>query len=500
MSIILPEEFINRMEEDLGSEADSFLKSYLDVPKRGIRINPLKADSTLESRIAAGLQNIPWESHGYYYVDSNLKESNISNADITFDSSLAGSGSGGIEEDTETEAAYAGYLSPSPGKSPFHAAGAYYIQEPSAMAPASYLNVKPKMCVLDLCAAPGGKSTQIASYLKGQGLLVANEIIPDRARILSQNIERMGITNSLVISQKPGDLADRFPAIFDRILVDAPCSGEGMFRKDQTAIDEWSAENVKMCASRQEEILESAAVMLKPGGKLVYSTCTFSKDEDEEQIERFLGRHADYHLVRVKPCDGMRYEKQCLRIFPQDGYGEGHFVAVLERDGKLAEDSYGYHGATKRVLNSKQKQMLSPYYAFIEDTISDINLKEKLKDTASLFMFGNNLCITPDIGLPVLDGLKVLRAGLELGETKKDRFIPSHSFAMALKPENVKRTARLSIETDARQYLNGQSIKSPAASDNGWTLVTVSGIPLGWAKASNGMLKNHYPKGLRINY
>ena len=467
MSIILPEEFINRMEEDLGSEADSFLKSYLDVPKRGIRINPLKADSTLESRIAAGLQNIPWESHGYYYVDSNLNE---------------------------------GYLSPSPGKSPFHAAGAYYIQEPSAMAPVSYLDEKPKMCVLDLCAAPGGKSTQIASYLKGQGLLIANEIIPDRARILSQNIERMGITNSLVISQKPKELADRFPAAFDRILVDAPCSGEGMFRKDQTAIDEWSEENVSMCASRQEEILESAAVMLKPGGKLVYSTCTFSKDEDEEQIERFLGRHADYHVARVRPCAGMRYEKQCLRIFPQDGYGEGHFMAILERDGQLAEDSYGYHGATERALNNKQKQTLVPYYDFIEDTISDMDTIDILKDISSLFMFGSNLCIMSGSRLPVLDGLKVLRAGLELGEIKKDRFIPSHSFAMALNPENVSRTAELFSEAEARQYLNGQSIKSPAVTDNGWTLVTVSGISLGWAKASNGMLKNHFPKGLRINY
>ena len=483
MSIILPEEFIKRMKEDLGDEADSFLKSYLDTPKRGIRINPLKTDYALESRITAGLQKTPWESHGYYYADSNLTEGNSENAEET--SIIAGT--------------YRDYLSPSPGRSPLHAAGAYYIQEPSAMAPVSYLDVKPGMCVLDLCAAPGGKSTQIASYLKEQGLIIANEIISDRARILSQNIERMGITNSLVISQKPKDLADRFPAAFDRILVDAPCSGEGMFRKDQTAIDEWSAENVKMCASRQEEILESAAVMLKPGGKLVYSTCTFSKDEDEEQIERFLGRHADYHVARVRPCDGLRYEKQCLRIFPQDGYGEGHFVAVLERNGELSEDSYGYHGAMDRELNNKQKQALAPFYDFIEDTVSDIKVIERLKDTARLFMFGNNLCIMPESGLPILSGLKILRAGLQLGEIKRDRFVPSHSFAMTLKPEYVKRTAELSINTDAGQYLNGQSIKSPAASDNGWTLVTVSGIPLGWAKASNGMLKNHYPKGLRIN-
>ena len=499
---ILPEEFIERIRKDLGDEADSFLGSFFDEPKRGLRINPLKVGAGMEESLSKSLRQIPWEKHGYYYEP------------LIF-----------------------------PGKSPLHEAGAYYIQEPSAMAPVSYLDVQPGMCVLDLCAAPGGKSTQIASKLEGRGILIANEIISDRARVLSQNIERLGIKNALVLSHTPKELAERYPASFDRILVDAPCSGEGMMRRDETAVGEWSGENVTMCAKRQEDILDAASVMLKPGGRLVYSTCTFSIQENEGQIIRFLKKHPDYRAVKAAPAEGMRrglpltggdpdsdlkgeekrpnteltdtqdMKEGMLRIWPQDGYGEGHFVAVLERTGGRLPVSCGYQGSKEPPLNNKQRQEIRPFKEFIADVIAEGTLKDHLSDPQNLFMFGKKLCALPEDGLPLLSGLKVIRAGLELGEIRKERFIPSHSLALAMKSEDAVRLAELNKgeafdAKDPLMYLNGQTLaadeaslmkKDPATRDDGWTLATISGISAGWVKASKGILKNHYPKGLRIN-
>ena len=462
MEIQLPQEFEDRIRRDLGNEADSFLRSFIDAPKRGLRINPLKTDEAGEKRISADMEHVPWERHGYCYEDSR------------------------------------------PGRSPLHAAGAYYIQEPSAMAPVGFLGLRPGMCVLDLCAAPGGKSTQIASYLAGEGLLTANEPVRERAAILSQNIERMGIRNALVLSHDPERLAERFPAAFDRILVDAPCSGEGMMRRDETAVREWSLQSAAMCAKRQETILDAAAVMLKPGGRLVYSTCTFSQEENEEQTAHFLEKYKDFHMAEVSSFPGMRAEGGMIRIWPQDGYGEGHFMAVLDRDGVNDHGSYGYHGAGELPLNNKQKQEIKPYLDFVSDVIKDGDLRAALTDEKRLFAFGKKLCLMPSGGLPVLSGLKVVRAGLELGELHRDRFMPSHALALALKPKDAVRVFELGEDdregSDARLYFSGQIIKDPAPRDNGWTLVTVSGIAAGWVKASNGILKNHYPKGLRINY
>ncbi|MBO5550432.1 MAG: RsmB/NOP family class I SAM-dependent RNA methyltransferase [Lachnospiraceae bacterium] len=458
------------MKEDLGNEVDLFLRSCFDIHKKGMRINPLKADPDSERRITEGLISVPWEKHGYYYEDKE------------------------------------------PGKSPLHAAGAYYIQEPSAMAPVNYLETGPGMCVLDLCAAPGGKSTQIAAALNGRGLLISNEIISDRARILSQNIERLGITNALVISHDPGELELRFPASFDRILVDAPCSGEGMFRRDARAAEEWSKDNVEMCAKRQEGILDAAASMLKPGGRLVYSTCTFSKAEDELQAEGFLRRHTDYHMISVKPYTGMRPGgiPGSIRIMPHDGYGEGHFIAVFERNGESRAQNTGqcFRGLREAPLTNKQKQSLSLYLDFLKETMSEGEGRDALSDTRRLFLFGRKLCLMPEYGLPGLSGLKVIRAGLELGEIRKERFVPSHSLALAMRAEDALRSMDLKADGEAvKKYLNGQSLsredcvikKAPASGDTGWTLVTASGISLGWGKASDRMLKNHYPKGLRIN-
>lgn len=462
----LPSEFEKRIRQDLGDEAEAFLRSSFDAPKQGIRFNPLKVNEEKKKGLSGGLEPVPWEDNGYYY--ENIR----------------------------------------PGRSGLHAAGAFYIQEPSAMAPAGFLDVKPGMCVLDLCAAPGGKSTQIAAALRGKGLLIANEPVRERAKVLSRNIERMGIRNTLVLSQDPCELASRFPASFDRILVDAPCSGEGMMRRDETARQEWSPENVMLCAVRQEKILDAASVMLKPGGRLVYSTCTFSAAENEDQIESFLARHKDFHIEAEKPFKGMREGRSMLRIWPQDGYGEGHFIAVLIRSGTPDDGMYGFRGAGEPPLTNKQKQEIRPYTEFVTNVIKDGETRSRISDASSLFFFGKTLCAFPDGGLPYLSGLKVIRAGLELGELVKGRFVPSHSLALALKAEDVLRTAELdpyaSISgTDServRMYFGGQTIKDPAVTDNGWTLVTLSGISAGWVKVSGGTLKNHYPKGIRINY
>lgn len=454
------------MKQDLGDEADSFLGSFLHEAKRGIRFNPIKYTGGADA-ILPESDRVPWENNGYYYKETPE------------------------------------FM---PGRSPFHHAGVYYIQEPSAMAPVNFLDVRPGMCVLDLCAAPGGKSTQIASFLKNKGLLIANETVPDRARILSGNIERLGIINALVTSCDPAFLSDRYPAAFDRILVDAPCSGEGMFRRDPAAVKEWSAENVRRCVMRQEEILKAAAIMLKPGGRMVYSTCTFGKEENEKQIAEFLRSHEDFHPACVRPLTGMREGgmKGTLRIWPQDNCGEGHFMAVLERNGELNAASYGYRGLTEPCLSGKPLQGLAVFRDFIKEVIADGEVKSRLSDNKNLFASGKNLCLMPEGGLPALSRLKYLRAGTELGEIKKDRFIPSHSLAMALSPGEVNICHELDPGgEEVKRYLAGESLdisNMPEAQKKGWCLVTTGCISLGWGRISGGVMKNHYPKGLRICY
>ena len=314
---MLPKEFLTRMQEMLLDEYDAFLKSYECENKHSLRVNPLKKNLLYEDKpcLPFSLEGVEWEENGYYYPQEEQ-----------------------------------------PGKHPYHEAGVYYIQEASAMAPVHYLEAQPGERILDLCAAPGGKSTQIAAALKGEGLLVCNEIHPARAKILSENIERMGISNALVLNETPSNLADRFESYFDRILVDAPCSGEGMFRKNEDACAEWSLENVKLCADRQDEILDAAAGMLKPGGRLVYSTCTFAPDENEGSISRFIYRHPEFFVVPVKQKGGMSSGVQewvddpaesienSIRLWPHKIKGEGHFLAVLQKSG---QDTDGFGGFCK---------------------------------------------------------------------------------------------------------------------------------------------------------
>ena len=440
---MFPEAFETRMRQLLGDEFDAFAGAY-DKPRHaGLRLNPLKTD-TPPDLAQFSLSKIPWAEHGYYY-------------------------------NTETR----------PGLSPYHEAGLYYLQEASAMAPAGLLDVRPGMTVLDLCAAPGGKTTQLAAALMGEGLLVCNEINPKRAKILSRNVERLGVANALVLNEHPQKLAERFPQYFDRILVDAPCSGEGMFRKEEAAVTDWSEETVAMCANRQQEILRSAAAMLKPGGRLVYSTCTFAPAENEGAIVAFVKEFSEFSIVKTDApwfapgqpqwADGNDDLKHTFRLWPHLLDGEGHFAAVLEKAGTWEPSD------TMQKSDKVPKELAN----FCKENL--VNYPD-----GRFLTFGETLFVVPH-QMPELKGLKVMRAGLELGIIKKDRFEPAHAWALWLK--SAKNTMDFPHDSDEiRQYLYGQTLPCELS---GWTLVKVDGLSLGWGKASGGVLKNHFPKALR---
>lgn len=457
----LPIEFEKKMKAFLGDEWDDFLYSYDNNRFQALRFNTLKVQSHEEiMRILKVLgissdKKVSWANEAYYF-DENVR----------------------------------------PGKHPYHEMGLYYIQEPSAMSAAALLAPKPGMRVLDLCAAPGGKSTQLATYLGDSGLLVSNEINTQRSRILSQNIERMGIKNAIVTNEDSFVLASHFPGFFNAIQVDAPCSGEGMFRKLPEAIEQWSMENVAICAARQKEILDNAAVMLKPGGTIVYSTCTFSKEENEDVIEYFLERHPDFTLEEME------------RFWPHKVDGEGHFVAKLVRRGcvdtdlkadrktKKNKNSKNRKNETKPALTKENMKLLSE---FLDETISE-DMAAWIKNSR-LVMFGEQLYRLPDMEVDI-KGLKVQRAGLHIGEFKKQRFEPSHSLALALKISEAKNVVKLTWDDpQTTGFFNGQSVmlsdEQTAECKKGWALVCVDGYPAGWGKVNGAQVKNHYPKGLR---
>lgn len=457
----LPIEFEKKMKAFLGDEWDDFLYSYDNNRFQALRFNTLKVQSPEERmRILKTLKissdkRVSWANEAYYF-DENVR----------------------------------------PGKHPYHEMGLYYIQEPSAMSAAALLAPKPGMRVLDLCAAPGGKSTQLATYLGDSGLLVSNEINTQRSRILSQNIERMGIKNAIVTNEDSFVLASHFPGFFNAIQVDAPCSGEGMFRKLPEAIEQWSMENVAICAARQKEILDNAAVMLKPGGTIVYSTCTFSKEENEDVIEYFLERYPDFTLEEME------------RFWPHKVDGEGHFVAKLVRRGCVDTDlkadrktqknknSKNRKNETKPALTKENMKLLSE---FLDETISE-DMAAWIKNSR-LVMFGEQLYRLPDMEVDI-KGLKVQRAGLHIGEFKKQRFEPSHSLALALKLNDAKNVVKLTCDNPQTiGFFNGQSVmlsdEQTAECKKGWALVCVDGYPAGWGKVNGAQVKNHYPKGLR---
>ena len=429
---MLPEAFLERMKIQLGEEYAAFLAS-LERPRAvALRFNPLKGEAPTLPFVQA---QVPWEIMGYYY-------------------------------DPESR----------PGLHPYHEAGVYYLQEASAMAPVQLLDPQPGERICDLCAAPGGKTTQIAGRMAGEGFLLCNEINPKRAKILSRNIERMGVANALVTNEHPGKLAERLPGFFDRVLIDAPCSGEGMFRKEEAAVTDWSQETVEMCARRQAEILHSGAQLVRPGGRLVYSTCTFAPEEDELAVEAFLRDHPDFEPESVDAPWFTAGSAGNFRMWPHKLLGEGHFAAVLRKKGDAEAEGDTCVG----------QKLPKEWSSFAKEL--GIQLPE-----GKAILFGQSLFWAPT-DLPELRGLKVMRPGLELGVVKKDRFEPAHALALWLREcKNTESFAPDSREISA--YMHGDVVPS---SQKGWCLVTVNGYSLGWGKGDGQVLKNHYPKGLRI--
>ena len=428
---MLPEAFLQRMEAQLGSEYPAFLES-LERPRAvALRFNPMKGERPVLPFVGAP---VPWEPEGFYY-------------------------------DPETR----------PGLHVYHEAGVYYLQEASAMAPVALLDPKPGERVCDLCAAPGGKTTQIAGRMLGQGFLVCNEINPKRAKILSRNIERMGVANALVTNEHPETLASRFPGFFDRVLVDAPCSGEGMFRKEEAAVTDWSQETVQMCARRQREILDSAARLVRPGGRLVYSTCTFAPEEDEETVAAFLEAHPEFTPEPVEAPWFVPGENASYRMWPHKLLGEGHFAAVLRKT----------QGESGEVPACPGEKCPKAWESFAKEL--DITQPE-----GKAVSFGQSLYWAP-MELPELNRLKVLRPGLELGTERKGRFEPAHALALWLKTCAV--AASFPPESpEMKAYLHGDVVPS---GKKGWCLVQAGGYAIGWGKGDGSVLKNHYPKGLR---
>jgi len=428
---MLPQMFLERIEKQLGQAYPDFL-SALERPRAvALRMNPLKGQPP---QLPFVEDAVPWEPMGYYY-DGNSR----------------------------------------PGLHPYHEAGVYYLQEASAMSAVALLDPKPGERICDLCAAPGGKSTQIAGRLAGKGFLLANEIHPARAKILSRNIERMGVANALVTNAAPAQLAEKFPEFFDRVLIDAPCSGEGMFRKEEAAVTDWSPETVQMCARRQSEILDAGAKLVRPGGRLVYSTCTFAPEENEEAIQAFLHRNQQFACEVVSAPWFTPAGEGMFRLWPHELRGEGHFVAVLRK--AQAEET--------NIAVPAGDRLPAEWSAFAKEL--DIHLPD-----GKAVLFGQSLYWAPP-ELPDLRGLKVLRPGLELGQVKPGRFEPAHALALWL--HDAKNTQSLPVDSPALQaYMHGDVIASGV---KGWCLVKAGDYSIGWGKGDGKVLKNHYPKGLR---
>lgn len=427
--IHLPEQFISRMKEKLGEKFPDFLRSYELPARRAVRVNTLKLSAEEFEREAPFPLSgrVPWEKNGFY---------------------------------TEQEKT---------GAFPAHFAGLYYSQEPSAMCAAPLLDVQPGERVLDACAAPGGKTTQLAQALGGAGVLIANEYVSDRAKVLSQNVERLGVKNCAVLNADTEKIASAFPYWFDKVLVDAPCSGEGMFKKEPAAVAEWSEENVARCAARQDVILNNAAAAVRGGGKLVYSTCTFSDEENEGTTERFLRSHPDFRLLSMH------------RLYPHEVAGEGHFAALFER-------CEGECGEKRGFPLRRDKKAEGAFAAFSVDFFA-----EKIRTDRLTVLPDGRIFDVPE-GMPDLTGFRVLRAGVEVGEWDGKLFRPAHALAMSGKSEEFAHYLPL-CEEQAERYLRGETPQAEIG--NGWCVVGLGKYPLGLGKAVNGTVKNHYPKGLR---
>ena len=442
----LPEAFIKRMETLLGDEFPAFLACYEEPCQRGIRLNPLKCgEDRLRESFPFPLSRAPFSPLSFYFPPEGGKV----------------------------------------GALALHHAGAFYSQEPSAACAVTALDPQPGERILDLCAAPGGKSSQIAALLEGKGLLWSNEVVKSRANVLLSNLERMGVRNAVVSSCYPDTLCPTLAGFFDRVLVDAPCSGEGMFRRDPQAIEEWSEEHVRSCAVRQAAILDSAAQALRPGGVLVYSTCTFSPEENEETVRSFLDRHPDFVLEDTGLSGGRPGFfglEQTRRIFPMDG-GEGHFAARMRRVGDAPAADHGEAAPASRALTEAAREVWSEVFRI------------PMPD-GGIAQAGEMLLLTPK-DTPDLKGLGVLRAGVPVCERKGKRWEPCHGLFMAACPEELSLCLDLPLDSpQLAAYLRGEEIDAPQ-DWKGWCGVAAGGVTVGFGKCSGGRLKNRYPKGLR---
>jgi 16S rRNA C967 or C1407 C5-methylase (RsmB/RsmF family)/NOL1/NOP2/fmu family ribosome biogenesis protein len=485
----IPAAFLERMAPLLGAEYAAFLASYDATPSVGLRVNILKIAPEAFRQIAPfALAPVPWCSAGFTIIGDDVE----------------------------------------PGKHPFHTAGLYYLQDPSAMAVAELLDPQPGERVLDLASAPGGKATHIAAKMQGQGLLVANEIHPKRAWELAGNLERWGAINTAVTNETPERLAERFAGFFDRVLVDAPCSGEGMMRKGEAARVEWAPELVRGCALRQTTILEQAARLVRPGGRLAYSTCTFNPEENEGTVARFLADHPAFELIEparqpgfasgradclgaeavgpaVAPAPDARHPRddapagshadltRAVRLWPHLAPGEGHFIAVLRR-----QDAEPV-AATSRPWRPIRlpRPVEAAYRAFCAEHLAAEPAGERLALVGSyLYALADGLPNPSSTSGRGLTGLRFLHPGWWLGTLMKDRFEPSHALALALRPEFARRSVSLASHDPAlAAYLRGESFR--CAGESGWVLVCVDGHPLGWGKRVGETVKSHYPRGLR---
>lgn len=437
------DEFLFRIKSLLGDDFDEFLKFYENENYKGLRVNTLKCSAEkLRTLVDFELVNTPFCKEGFYIP-----------SDVT-----------------------------SLGNSPLHHCGAFYIQEPSATSAVEMLGVEKNDFVLDLCAAPGGKSTQIGAKLQGTGLLWSNEIVRNRANILLSNIERMGISNAVVSNCHPDILCNELQGKFDKVLVDAPCSGEGMFRKNSDAQNEWSVEHVKSCAQRQLMILNSAKNALKEGGVMVYSTCTFSQEENEDVITQFLSENPDFELEDAGIDFGRKTLEYACRIFPMDG-GEGHFAARLRKKGE------GYGSIIPYKNNQKIDDKVWDFYdsLFVDRPFGE-----------NLALVGKKIIILPENYNRNIKNTGIIRAGIILGEIVKNRIEPHHSVFMAAQKSECRSAVDFDLTSDEIQkFLHGEEIAVPSEV-KGYTAVCVNEITVGFGKASNGRLKNKYPKGLRI--
>lgn len=443
----LPEQYINKMKELLGDEFDAYIESFHAQRVYGLRVNTQKISVEDFLKISPfKLTPVPWIPNGFYYSEDEK-----------------------------------------PAKHPYYYAGLYYLQEPSAMTPACELPVVPGDCVLDMCAAPGGKSTELGAKLKGEGMLISNDISSSRAKALLKNIELFGLKNAFVVNEDPKNMADLYESFFDKILIDAPCSGEGMFRKDNKLIKAWEKNGPEFYGEIQRDIVLYGADMLKPGGIMLYSTCTFSKHEDEDSIKYLIENRPEMELIEPSfwyegfghGLDGM---DKCIRIWPHKMDGEGHFIAMLRKSEDAVMRSYS------ELEPSADK--LAPE---LTDFLKDVSMPYEL---SNIHMFENRAYLIPGMA-GEYKKLRKLRAGLLLGEVKKNRFEPSQAFAMALRMEEYRNVINLKADDPAViKYLKGETLDIEEKG-NGWRLVCVDGYPLGWGKLTAGTLKNKYHAGWR---